>query len=336
MTLPERVKGRAGRLWDWWQGTTLGRILGRSGELHLDLVGAGMAFYGLLAVFPALAALVSIYGLLSDPQEVQRQLSVVQTLMPSGAWDLIDRQLTSVASTADRALGFTVVFGVLFTLWSATKGMRSMINAMNIIHGVEERRNVVAMNLMAYGLTILVTLFGALAILVIVGVPAVIGFIGMDRTGWLAAVLPWAALAAASVAVLSLIYKVAPAQNRLPLGRVARGAVAATLLWIVASAAFTAYVSSFGTFNATYGSLGAVVVLLLWMMLSARIVLFGAVWNALALTPRETLPSPAEGRRDTVPADQAPSGQRQLGLPRALERRGPAHAPWRGPERRRR
>lgn len=299
MSMTERAKGAGRGLMGWWQGTTVGRIVVRSGELHLDLVGAGMAFFGLLAIFPALAALVSIYGLLADPAEVHRQLGMLQTLMPGNAWTLIDSQLTSVAGARNQALSFGLAFSLLFTLWSATKGMRSMINAMNIIHGVEERRNVVMMNLMAYGLTVLVTLFGALAILIIVGVPTAIRLIGLERGSWIAAGLPWLLLTLGAVAVLSFLYKVAPARNRLPVRRVVKGAVLATVLWVIASVGFTAYVSSFGTFNATYGSLGAVVVLLLWMMLSARIVLVGAVWNALDLPPRHPpKTSPAGAGRD--------------------------------------
>lgn len=279
----QRAKAVGGRALSWWQATTVGRIHIRQGALHLDLVAAGMAFFGLLAVFPALAALVSIYGLVSDPAEVQAQFAVLENLMPSNAWTLIDSQLTSVAAARNQALSVGLAVSLLFTLWSAAKGMRAMINAMNIIHGVQERRNVVMMNLMAYGLTIVATLFGALAILVIVGVPTAIRFIGLDGGGWVAATLPWLALTLVAVAVLTFLYRVAPARNRLPVRRVVRGAVLATVLWILASIGFTLYVSSFGTFNATYGSLGAVVVLLLWMMLSARIVLIGALWNAIDL-----------------------------------------------------
>ncbi len=280
MTIIGQVARGGGRVASWWRGTTIGRLQARQSVLHLDLVAAGMAFFGLLAVFPGLAALVSLYGLVSDPAEVQAQFAVLEHIMPANAWALIDRQLTSVAAAKNRALSLGLAFSLLFTWWSATKGMRSMINAMNIIHGVGERRNVVAMNLLAYGLTIVATLFGVLSVLVIVGVPTVISFIGLDGGGWIAAVLPWLALTLVSVAVLTFLYKVAPARNRLPVARVMQGAVLATVLWIIASVGFTVYVSRFGTFNATYGSLGAVVVLLLWMMLSARIILAGALWNA--------------------------------------------------------
>lgn len=282
MTLHRRILDRLFRWWDWWTGTLPGRIILRSGELKLDVVAAGVAFYALLALFPGIAALVSLYGLISDATTVQQQIAPLAGMMPPEAWEIVSTQVSEVAGRTSGSLGLGVLGGLLVTFWSATRGMRSMINALNVVHGVDEARNLVVMQLVAYGLTVLMVAFTVLAIGVVVLVPAILGALGLaGAVSGALRLLPWAVLGLLAVVSLSVVYKVGPATNRVPWKRVAFSATAVTVLWLIASLAFTVYVGNFDAFNATYGSIGAVVILLFWFFISARIVLFGAVYNAL-------------------------------------------------------
>lgn len=285
MSLRQRATGHLSAWWEWWTATLPGRLVLRSGELKLDVVAAGMAFYALLALFPGLAALVSLYGLIADAGSVQQQIAPLANVMPSDAWSIVSGQVSEVAGRASGSLGLGMIGGLLVTMWSATRGMRAMINALNVVHRVDETRNVVVMQLVAYGLTVLMVAFAVVAIGVVVLVPAVIAALGLaDAVSGALRLLPWAALALLAVVSLSVVYKVGPATNRVPWKRVAFSATAVTVLWLIASLAFTVYVGNFDAFNATYGSIGAVVILLFWFFISARIVLFGAVYNALPET----------------------------------------------------
>lgn len=301
-----------------WIGKRLGRyrffrvaylVWLTGSEEHLDLVAAGVAFYAMLALFPGLAALVSLYGLLADPTHIAAEFDVARELVPGEVWQAVSEQLRQVAATQAGALGFGFLLSLLFTLWSATRGMRSFINALNIIHGVREGRDIVTMNLVAYGLTALMVLVGALAIAAIVGVPVATRFIGLDRVaGWLAVLLPWPVLAVSTIGCIALLYRIGPARNRSSNRRALRAATGATLMWLLMSLLFTLYVGNVATFNVMYGSLGAVVVLLLWFLVSAQVVLWGAVWNALPVRRRRQQPERADGSPRELPSEEQAAG----------------------------
>jgi len=259
----------------------LWRTKGEMSRDNLSLVAAGVAFYALLAIFPAIAAIVSIYGLVADPQTVEQQLAAISHVLPEQARSIIEEQLTRVTSGASTALGFGAILGLLLTIWSANKGTQSLITALNIVYDEEEKRGFVRLTLISLGLTLGILLFLIVCIAAIAVMPALFGNLGLpEDIRQLASWLRWPILGLAFVIGLAVFYRFAPSRDAPRWRWVSWGAVAATVLWLIGSALFSWYVSSFGSYNETYGSIGAVVVLMMWFWLSALIVLLGAELNA--------------------------------------------------------
>lgn len=248
---------------------------------NLSIVSAGVAFYGLLAVFPAIAALVLVYGLFSDPTDVQRQLAPVQDFIPPDAFNILNDQLSKVAAQGSQPLGLGLVLTLGLSLWSATNGIKALFTAMNIAYEERERRNFFKLTATALLFTISAIIFVIVALAVIAAVPAAVDLLGVD--GWLRAgllLLRWVALAIFVLLALAVLFRYGPCRAAPRFRWVTPGAVAATILWIVGSVAFSLYVQNFASYNKTFGSLGAVVVLLMWFYLTAFIVCLGAELNA--------------------------------------------------------
>jgi membrane protein len=248
---------------------------------NLSIVAAGVAFYGLLAIFPALAALVSIYGLIVEPQAAQQQIAQLEGVLPPDARSIVDQQLSQVTSSAQGALSLGVLGGLLLTLWSAGKGTKALIEALNIVNDEQEERGFLKLNAIALGLTLGILLFVVVALALVALLPALVGNLGLPETvqAW-ARWLRWPILAGAFMAALAVLYRYGPSRAEPRWRWVSWGAAAATLLWIVGSLLFSWYVTNFGSYNETYGSVGAVVILMMWFWLSAYIVLLGAELNA--------------------------------------------------------
>ncbi|MDZ3837878.1 MAG: YihY/virulence factor BrkB family protein [Rhodospirillales bacterium] len=248
---------------------------------NISIVAAGVAFYGLLAVFPALAALVMVYGLFADPADVQRQLEPIKDVIPSDAFDILSGQLSAVASKGSQPLGLGLLLTLGLSLWSATSGVKALFSAMNIAYEERESRNFFKLNAVALLFTILGLSFVIIALTVIAAVPAVADLLGVEgwaRTGLL--LLRWVGLAIFVMAALALLFRYGPSRATARFRWLTPGAVAATVLWIVGSVAFSYYVQNFASYNKTFGSLGAVVVLLMWFYLTAFIICLGAELNA--------------------------------------------------------
>ncbi|HRK96587.1 MAG TPA: YihY/virulence factor BrkB family protein [Rhodospirillales bacterium] len=248
---------------------------------NLSVVAAGVAFYSLLAVFPALAALVMIYGLFADPADVQRQLEPLKDVIPPDAFSILDGQLSAVASKGTQPLGLGLIFTLGLSLWSATAGVKALFTAMNIAYEERETRNFLKFNAVALLFTILGLGFVLVALGVIAAVPAAVDFLGVEgwpRTGLL--LLRWVGLAVFVMIALALLFRYGPSRAAARFRWITPGAVVATILWVVGSVAFSFYVQNFASYNRTFGSLGAVVVLLMWFYLTAFIVCLGAELNA--------------------------------------------------------
>jgi membrane protein len=250
-------------------------------ENNIFLVSGGVTYAVLLALFPALAALVSIYGLLLDPAQVERQVAALSDILPPESTQMIGDELHTLVSAPHGSLSIGAAVALLLALWSASRGMSGLITAFNIAYQQKETRGFFKLNLIAIGLTVGM-LIGGTVIIALVGVlPAAIQFVGLGAvTKWLVLVLEWPLLIVVVMVGLAVLYRYAP--NRLtPQWRwVSPGAIAATVLWLLGSLAFTVYVSHFNSYDKTYGSLGGVVVMLTWLYLSAFVTLFGAVINA--------------------------------------------------------
>lgn len=269
---------------------------------NIDIVAAGVAFYGLLALFPALGALVSIYGLVADPAQVRDQTETLSGVIPQEALTIINDQLQKVASGPRGGLGFGAAFGIVLALWSATKGTKTLFAALNIAYHEQEKRGIIRLNLTAILFTLGAVAVAITAVAGVVVMPAVFAAVGIGGTlEWVLSLLRWPILAAIIATAMAVLYRFGPSRRGARWQWLSWGAVVATLLWLLGSAGFSIYVRNFASYNETYGSLGAVVILLMWMYLSAYILLLGAELNAEM--ERQTL-------RDTTVGKEKPIGRR--------------------------
>jgi membrane protein len=250
-------------------------------ENHIFLVAGGVTYAVLLALFPALAALVSIYGLLLDPEQVERQVAALSQILPPESTQMIGDELHKLVSAPSGSLSISAAVALVLALWSASRGMSGLITALDIAYDQKETRGFFKLNFIAIGLTV-ASLIGGTVIIALVGVlPAVIQFFGLASLArWLLLILEWPILIAVVMIGLAVLYRYAPDRHPPRWRWVSPGAVAATFLWLLGSVGFTVYVSHFDSYDKTYGSLGGVVVMLTWLYLSAFVALFGAVINA--------------------------------------------------------
>jgi membrane protein len=248
---------------------------------NMGLIAAGVAFYFLLALAPALAAFVSIVGLVLDPADVQAQVQELSGVIPQAGREVVFEQLTRLVSQPAATLGVSFVVALALALWSSMNATKSLITALNIAYEEDERRGFVRLNLSALLLTLGAIVFLAVSIGLIAVVPGVLERVGLDRFAKSAIdILRWPALAILVLLGLAVVYRHAPSRARPKWRWVSPGSLTATGLWLVASGLFSLYVSKWGSYNETYGSLAAVVILMLWLYLTAYTVLIGAELNA--------------------------------------------------------
>ena len=282
-------------------------------EAISDQVGAAAAscgFYSMLALFPSISVLVSLYGLVADPAAVERQLDPVREFLPAATYELIAGRVRDLASKGGAELGWRLALSLLVALWSAMAATKAIMAALNVAYEEREKRGILRYNLMALAITLCGILGVSLALSIIVGVPAVLG-LGLAWLGPLAEAavraVSFALLVGSVVLGLSLLYRFAPSRADAKWRWITPGSLLAAGLWLVASLLFSFYVSNFGSYDSTYGSLGAVVVALLWFYISAFAVILGAELNAeLELqTERDTTTGPERpiGRRGAFVAD---------------------------------
>jgi membrane protein len=245
------------------------------------LLAGGVAMYGLLSVFPGLAASVLIYGLFATPAEVAQHMQVFAGILPPGAWSIFNAQLQAVAAHDHRTLTTAAVLSLFIALWSARLTMSGLMTATNIAYGTEDERGYIAHTLTSLLLTIGAVL-GFLVMLVIgVVAPLVLALLGTDV--WVqaaVAVIRWAVLWGFAILGVALVYHFAPARRRQPLRCLTPGSVLAASLWLAASGLFTLYVRRYDSYDATYGAVAGVVVLLMWFYLLSFVVMLGAELNA--------------------------------------------------------
>ncbi|MFN2329987.1 MAG: YihY/virulence factor BrkB family protein [Chromatocurvus sp.] len=293
----------------------LGRVRRSIAENRLGLIAAGVAFYSLLAVFPGIAALISVYGLVSDPHQIREQFSTLQDVIPADAYALLSRQMQDVASRSDGALGVGLIGAILLAMWSATRSTTSLITALNIVYKERERRSFLHLKALSYGLTVFLVLLAVVAISLIVALPVVLGYLGLGSiaetlVNW----LRWPVLGVLVLFFLAVVYRFGPCRQQARWHWVSWGSVGAVALWLLVSALFSLYVSNFGNFNATYGTVGAVIVLLMWLFLTAFVLILGGSVNAeMELqTEHDTTTGRAKprGKRGAWVADHLPDDNR--------------------------
>ncbi|OHV10580.1 YihY/virulence factor BrkB family protein [Kushneria phosphatilytica] len=284
----------------WWQ--TLLRVRAEINDNHANLIAASIAFYGLLALFPAIAAFISLWGMIFDPDQVQAQINMLSSVLPSEAATLIEQQALAVTTQPGSGLGATAIGGLLLTLVSASKGVRGFMAGLNIMYNEREERGLIKRTLITWVLTAGLILMTIVTLGTITLLPALIARLPFG--GMLNALLiyvRWPLLLALVMMALTILYRFGPSRRPPRLGWISTGSIAATLLWLVGSIGFSIYVRNFASYNETYGAIGAVVILLMWFWLSAFIVLLGATLNCEL--ERQTA-------RDTTIGHPRPMGQR--------------------------
>jgi membrane protein len=263
-----------------WKDTLL-RIKKDVTDNRLSMIAAAMSYYALFAFVPTMSSIVLIYAWVSDPAEISDHLAAVSQFVPEDIMKIINDQLRNLASEAPTALGFSAISALAIALWSASKGSKAIIEALNIIYDETDERGFFKLNGLALGMTFLGAILGVLAIAVIVLVPVVMGlfnFGGMAEI--LATAASWLILLGLFSFFLAFAYRYGPHRQKAKWRWVSWGAVISSFLWALSSAAFSWYATSFGDFNKTYGSLGAIIVLMFWFYISSFVVLLGAEVDA--------------------------------------------------------
>jgi membrane protein len=297
-----------------WRDILL-RVKEEQSKDNLSMIAAGVAYYWFFAVFPALAAAVSIYGLAADPQELQRHIDSISGVMPKEAYEILRDQLTAIVQHSGGALSLGMIAGILLTLWSANKGMQALMTALNIVYDEKERRGFIRLNLISLLLTFCAIVLGLIAIAFVIAVPALMGILNLPGAiQALFTYLRWPLLGIFLIFALAVAYRFCPDRDSPKWRWVSWGSASATLLWLSGSALFSVYVANFGSYSKTYGSMGAVIILLMWFYLTSYIILLGGELNAEMehQTRKDSTtgrPKPM-GRRDAYVADT--SGESRL------------------------
>ena len=280
------------------------RVINQISANHIPIVSAGVAFFMFLSLFPALAALLSVYGLVADPQQVQQQMSQLTAILPEQAHQFISSTLQSVAGKSGSSLGWGFALSLLLSLWSANKSTKAIFEGVNIAYDEQDNRNFFKKN----GITLLFTFAGIfiaiLAMAVIIAFSAFVDKLSLGLPEVVQNVIAWGRWLVLGLFIafsFALIYKIAPERKNPKFRWVSWGAVIATALWLIVSLAFSFYVSNFGSFDKTYGSVAAIIILMLWFFLTSFIILIGAEINA---------ESEHQTYMDTTVGESVPMGER--------------------------
>jgi membrane protein len=266
--------------WTGWKDI-FWRLYASVNDNRLLAVAAGVVFYSLLAIFPAVAAFVSLYGLIADASTIDAHLSLASGILPSGAVDILHEEITKLTAKGDAKLSLGFITGLAVALWSANAGMKAIIDALNVVYDEKEKRSFVKLNLVSLLFTFVAILSLMVALAAIVVAPIVFSMFGLSTFFSLAiVVLRWPLFLILATVALAAIYRYGPSRREARWQWLSVGSVTAALGWLIGSFLFSWYISNFGAYNATYGSLGAAVGMMMWMWISAIVILLGAELNA--------------------------------------------------------
>jgi membrane protein len=244
-------------------------------------IAGGVSFFALLAIFPAITALVSAYGLFFSPSTITNNLSLMSDVVPENVLSIIHEQATHIASNSGGALSTGIAIGILASLWSAMSGVKAMIDALNVIYEQKEKRSLIKLNLLALAFTLAGFATFLLAIAAIAVVPLVLSLVGLGSLAEaLTRLARWPVLLVILLIGLAALYRYGPDRRAARWQWVTIGSMFAAVTWIAASLLFSWYLSSFANYNATYGSLGAAVGVMIWLWILVTVVLLGAELNA--------------------------------------------------------
>ena len=256
-------------------------VIGRLREHHMPMIAGSLSYYAFLSLFPMAIAAVSIYGLVLDPADLATQIEEISSALPEETAAFIEAQLTDIVESSGSGLGYTAVISIVIALWSASAGTKALITGIDIAYDTPEDRPFVVLRGMAFLITIGLIVFITVAASAVTFLPDLMAEVGAgDETRRAIEIARWPVILLAVIVGLGLLYKIAPNRPASKSPWVSYGAVAVALLWLLATLGFSLYVNTLGSFNATYGTLAGIVVLLLWFFISGLIVLAGAELNA--------------------------------------------------------
>lgn len=269
---------------------------------HVSLVAAGVAFYALLAIFPAVTALMALAGLVIEPAQVTQQLDALTDFIPEEAATIILDQAVAVTGSEETGLGWAFLIGLSLALYSASKGVGSLMEGLNVAYDEDETRGFIKRLAWTLGLTLMLVGVLLLGMAATLAVPAIVNFFALPD--WFETLMTygsWVLLAVLTILALGVLYRYGPARDNAEWKWLTPGSVIACILWIAASIGFSIYVSNFGSYNESFGSMAGAIILLMWLWISAFIVLLGAELNSEI---------EAQTRHDTTVGPDEPMGQR--------------------------
>ncbi len=273
-TKPATAISRIKRIW-----RVLMTVWTTAGDKHLGLIAAGVAFFGMFGIFPGIAAVIAIFGLLADPVIIAEQLQLMEGIIPPDAYTLLASQIDRLTRAPSEALGWATFVSIMLALWSCRAGVGALIGGLNAIAG-QRTRNSLWQVVVALMLTVALVSLAIVALTVVVVVPIGLAFIPVaNSTAWLLEGIRWAIALGVLMLGLSLLYRFGPARIGSRGRWVTVGAVVVVILWVAASAGLSYYLTNFASYNEVYGSIGAVIGLLLWLYVSAYLILLGAALN---------------------------------------------------------
>jgi membrane protein len=265
--------------WKGWKDI-FWRTYQQIGEDRLLAVAAGVVFYGLLAVFPAVTALVSLYGLFASPAAISDQLALLSGILPDSAVEILREQIGRLTANSSK-LGLGFIFGLAVALWSANSGMKAIMDALNVVYEEKEKRGFIKLNLVSFGFTLAGIGVLLLALATVVVLPVALNYLGLhNTTGQLLRFARWPLLILVIILGLAVLYRYGPSRREPRWQWISAGSVFAAVAWLVSSALLSWYLASFAHYDATYGSLGAGVGMMMWMWISSIVILFGAQLNS--------------------------------------------------------
>ena len=286
--------------WKGWKDI-FWRTYQQIGEDRLLAVAAGVVFYGLLAVFPAVTALVSLYGLFASPAAISEQLALLSGILPDSAVEILREQIGRLTANTSK-LGVGFIFGLAVALWSANSGMKAIMDALNVVYEEKEKRGFIKLNLVSLGFTLAGIGVLLVALATVVVLPVALNFLGLhNATDLLLRIARWPLLTLVIILGLAVLYRYGPSRREPRWQWISVGSVVAAVAWLISSALLSWYLANFAHYDATYGSLGAGIGMMMWMWISSIVILFGAQLNSEI--EHQTI------RDSTVPGDK-PLGAR--------------------------
>lgn len=287
--------------WKGWKqiGKRIFRALKKN---NVRVISAGVAFFFFMSLFPIMAAIVSIYGLVTDLSQIEAQIAMMTTILPGEAQQILSDFLTNLTLKSNEKLSFSLIFSSVITLFLANRGTVALFEGINIVYNETNKRNI----FQKFGLTLIFTIGGIIAIIIglvlVAGIPAIVDKLPLqaslhDLIVW----VRWPLIAVGIIFFLGLIYKIAPQRSSPRFSWVSWGAIISTLLWVGGSILFSLYINNFTNFDNTYGSFAAIIILMLWFFLSSFIIMLGAVINS---------EMEHQTRKDTTVGEQKPIGKR--------------------------